>query len=40
MVRLAVVEDRKRREPGLAKGRLADAFFEPLSDEEVKTWDQ
>ena len=28
----------KRRRPGLAEGSLTDAFFEPLSDDELKAW--
>ncbi|MFZ1426151.1 MAG: type II toxin-antitoxin system prevent-host-death family antitoxin [Geminicoccaceae bacterium] len=39
-VRLIRVEDRTPRQPGLAKGRLTDAFFEPLPDDELVAWDQ
>ena len=39
-VRLVRVEDRALREPGIAKGRLTDAFFEPLPEEELKAWGQ
>jgi prevent-host-death family protein len=39
-VRLVAVEDRSPRRPGIAKGRLTDAFFEPLSDEELEAWGQ
>ncbi len=40
LVRLAVVEERRRREPGLAKGRLTDAFFEPLPEDELRAWER
>lgn len=39
-VRLIAVEDRSPRRPGIAKGRLTDAFFEPLPDEELEAWGQ
>lgn len=39
-VRLVAIEDREPRRPGLAKGRLTDAFFEPLPDDEVEAWSQ
>ena len=39
-VRLVRVEDRTPRCPGIAKGRLTDAFFEPLPDDELVAWDQ
>lgn len=29
------VGDRAPRRPGIAKGRLTDAFFEPLTDDEL-----
>jgi antitoxin (DNA-binding transcriptional repressor) of toxin-antitoxin stability system len=34
------VSDRKRR-PGSAKGKIvvSDAFFEPMSEEELKLWE-
>lgn len=28
------------RRPGRLKGRLSDAFFEPLPDDELKAWEQ
>jgi hypothetical protein len=28
------------RKPGLAKGRLTDAFFEPLPADELDAWQQ
>lgn len=39
-VRLVRVEERAPRRPGIAKGRLTEAFFEPLSDEELEAWGQ
>jgi len=29
----------KKRRPGLAKGALTDAFFEPLPEEELRLWE-
>ena len=40
IARLVPVEDREPRHPGLAKGRLTDAFFEPLPPDEIESWDQ
>ena len=28
-----------RRQPGRLKGRIGNAFFEPLSDEELASWE-
>jgi prevent-host-death family protein len=39
-VRLVAVADREPRRPGLAKGRLTDAFFEPLPADELEVWGQ
>ena len=39
-VRLVPVEDQTPRRPGIANGRLTDAFFEPLPDDELAAWDQ
>jgi prevent-host-death family protein len=39
-VRLVRVEDQTPRRPGIANGRLTDAFFEPLPDDELAAWDQ
>ena len=36
IARLVPVEDREPRRPGLAKGRLTDAFFEPLPPDELE----
>jgi prevent-host-death family protein len=35
LVRLVPVVGRKPRRPGLASGRVTDAFFEPLPDDEL-----
>jgi prevent-host-death family protein len=40
VARLVPVEDRSPRRPGLAEGRVTEAFFEPLPDEEVAAWQQ
>ena len=37
VARLTSVEPRR---PGLVKGRVTDAFFEPLQDEEIESWQQ
>lgn len=29
-----------KRKPGIAKGAVTDAFFEPLSDEELDAWEK
>jgi prevent-host-death family protein len=40
-VRLVPAATKEPRRPGLAKGEgLTDAFFEPLSDEELAAWGQ
>ena len=39
LVRLVPIEDQTARKPGLAKGRVTDAFFEPLPDEELAGWE-
>lgn len=40
VARLVPVTDREPRQPGLAKGRLTEAFFEPLPAEELDAWEQ
>lgn len=40
LVRLTPVEARQPRKPGLAKGRVTAAFFEPLCEEELEAWGQ
>ncbi len=41
LARLTPLSNRERgmREPGLAKGRITRAFFEPLSAEEQDAWE-
>ena len=33
-------ENKQPRTPGLLKGKLGDAFFEPLPEEELEQWEQ
>jgi len=33
-----MTEQAARRQPGLAKGSVTDAFFEPLPDDEMQAW--
>ncbi len=40
VVRLMPVGERLPRVPGLARGKVTDAFFEPLPEEELKAWKQ
>ena len=40
VARLVPVSERAPRKPGLAKGRLTEAFFEPLPPEELDAWGQ
>ena len=40
IARLIPIEDEAPRRPGLAKGRVTDAFFEPLDPDELSAWDQ
>jgi prevent-host-death family protein len=39
LVRLVPVQSQAPREPGIAKGRVTETFFEPLPDEELDAWD-
>ncbi len=39
LVRLVPVEERRPREPGLAEGRVTEAFFEPLPAHELDAWE-
>lgn len=39
IVRLVPVAERQRRTPGIATGRVTEAFFEPLPDEELDAWE-
>jgi len=38
--RLVPLEESKPRVPGIVDGRVDDAFFEPLPEEELKSWGQ
>jgi prevent-host-death family protein len=37
--RLVPLESHQERRPGLVKGRITDAFFEPLPEEELDAWE-
>jgi hypothetical protein len=38
--RLGLAQEQKQpRTPGLLTGKLGDAFFEPLSEEELQQWE-
>jgi len=38
--RLVPLEGAKPRVPGIIDGRVDEAFFEPLPEDELKAWDQ
>jgi prevent-host-death family protein len=40
VARLIPVEERVPRAPGIAKGKVTEAFFEPLPEEELEVWEQ
>ena len=40
VVRLLPVNERAPRVPGIAQGKVTEAFFEPLPEEELKAWEQ
>jgi len=40
LARLVPVAETEPRRPGLAKGRVTDAFFEPLPEVELAAWQQ
>ena len=40
LARLMPLENPEPRRPGLAKGRITDAFFEPLPDKDLDSWEQ
>ena len=40
VVRLLPVNERLPRVPGIAEGKVTEAFFEPLPEEELKAWEQ
>ena len=39
VIRLTPVEGLAPRQPGIAKGCLTEAFFDPLPDQELSTWE-
>lgn len=39
IARLVPFKGAPRRRPGLAKGRVTGAFFEPLPEREIKRWE-
>ena len=38
--RLIPLEPAVQRKPGIAKGAVTDAFFEPLPDDELQEWER
>ena len=40
VARLVPINAEEPRKPGLAKGRLTEAFFEPLPADELDAWQQ
>ncbi len=40
LARLLPVEERLPRVPGLAQGKVTDAFFESLPEDELQAWEQ
>lgn len=38
--RLVPLEAAQSRTPGLLKGRMDEAFFEPLPDDELEAWER
>ena len=40
VARLVPFNPEEPRRPGLAKGRLTEAFFEPLPEDELDAWQQ
>ena len=40
LARLIPVEERLPRVPGIARGKVTDAFFEPLPEDELQAWEQ
>jgi prevent-host-death family protein len=37
--KLVPIQERETRRPGLARGQVTDAFFEPLPEEEMSAWE-
>jgi len=40
IARLVPIDHAVQRKPGLATGRVTDAFFEPLDQDDLAAWDQ
>jgi len=40
MARLIALDKPEPRRPGIAKGRVTEAFFEPLPDDELAQWEK
>lgn len=40
IARLVPADRSEPRVPGIAKGRVTDAFFEPLPEEELAAWER
>ena len=38
VAKLIALDPRQKRKPGLVKGRLTKAFFEPLPADEIELW--
>jgi prevent-host-death family protein len=38
--RLVPLEEHRERVPGVARGRVTEAFFEPLPEEELAAWER
>jgi len=38
--KLVPIARSRTRKPGLMKGRVTGAFFEPLAEDELEVWDQ
>ena len=38
--KLVPLDQGEERLPGIAKGRVTDAFFDPLPEEELEAWEQ
>lgn len=39
LAKLVPLQACSTRQPGIAHGAVTEAFFEPLSDQELSTWD-
>lgn len=37
--KLIPIKQAKKRIPGIAEGRVTDAFFEPLPEDELRKWE-